>query len=72
MADQDEVDRFFESAMPGPETQRLFDAAAAFEMGFYLGYAERIEADGAKHHYNTSILVDQSARIVPTRDNSIR
>jgi predicted amidohydrolase len=61
---QAEVDTFFERAMPGPETQRLFDAARALRVGFYLGYAELVEQDGRTRRFNTSILVDQHGRIV--------
>ena len=64
MADQAEVDRFFEASMPGPETQPLFDEAKRLGVGFYLGYAELAEEDGETHRYNTSILVDQDGVIV--------
>ncbi len=43
---QVEVDAFFERAMPGPETQPLFDAARRLGVGFYLGYAELADEDG--------------------------
>ena len=33
-------------------------------IGFYLGYAERTEEDGAPHRFNTSILVGPDGRIV--------
>ncbi len=62
MEDQAEVDaRFFEAEMPGPQTRPLFELAAQLRIGFYLGYGE-LTADG--HHYNTAILVDETARIV--------
>lgn len=64
MEDQAEVDTWFESAMPSNETQPLFTAAKEYGLGFYLGYAELIEEDGAPHHYNTSILVDKSGETV--------
>ncbi len=64
MPDWNEVDGFFETSMPGPATQPLFDLAAALGVGFYLGYAEKIEENGAWHRYNTSVLVDQTGRIV--------
>ncbi len=64
MADQAEVDRFFEASMPGPETQPLFDEAKRLGVGFYLGYAELAEEDGETHRYNTSILVDPDGGIV--------
>ena len=49
-----ELDSYFEPAMPGPETQPLFDAAARLRVGFYLGYCERT-AEGVP--YNSSVLV---------------
>jgi predicted amidohydrolase len=62
-AQQAEVDAFFERAMPGPETQPLFDAARQLRIGFYLGYAELIEQDGRTRRFNTSILVDKQGGI---------
>ena len=59
-----ELDSFFETEMPGSETQRLFDAARRFEVGFYLGYAELAREDGRWRHFNTSILVDRAGSIV--------
>lgn len=64
MADQAEIDAFFEREMPGPETRPLFDAAAELGIGFYLGYAELAQEDGRVRHFNTSITVDASGRIV--------
>ena len=64
MEHQAEVDTWFESSMPGNETQPLFTAAVELGIGFYLGYAEKIEEDGGTHRYNTSILVDKTGAIV--------
>jgi N-carbamoyl-D-amino-acid hydrolase len=64
MADQDEVDGFFEAEMPGPETRRLFETASKLGIGFYLGYAEKIVEAGATHRYNTAILIDRRGAIV--------
>ncbi len=47
-------DHYFETEMPGPDTQPLFDEAARRGVGFCLGYAE-LTPDG--HRYNTYILV---------------
>ena len=66
MDDQAEIDAFFEREMPGPETQPLFDEARRLGLGFCLGYAELTHEAGAAHRYNTSILVDQSGRLVGT------
>lgn len=61
MEDRAEIDAFFETAMPGPETRPLFDAATRLGCGFHLGYAE-LTADGVP--YNTAILVDGTGAIV--------
>src|SRR3954447_6425545 len=49
MEDQGEVDRWFESEMPGAATRPLFEAAAKADVALSLGYAE-LTADG--HHFN--------------------
>jgi predicted amidohydrolase len=59
--DRAEFDHFFETEMPGPETQPLFDEAVRLQVGFHLGYAE-LTPDG--HHYNTAILVEPTGQIV--------
>jgi predicted amidohydrolase len=61
MSEAEAVQRFFETAMPGPETRQLFDLARQLRIGFYLGYAELTE-DGRR--FNTAILVDDQANIV--------
>jgi hypothetical protein len=61
---QDEIDAFFERAMPGPATQPLFDAARSLGIAFYLGYAELAQEDGRTRRFNTSILVDQRGAII--------
>ncbi len=62
--DEAELDSYYETAMPSAATQPLFDEAAKLGIGFYLGYAELVVEGGAKHRFNTSILVDQTGRIV--------
>ena len=59
--DPEELDSYYETEMPGPETQRLFDEAKALGIGFYLGYAE-LTPEGER--YNTSVLVDESGSVV--------
>lgn len=61
MTEDEAVARFFEREMPGPETKPLFDLAAEFKIGFYLGYAE-LTPDGRR--FNTAILTDENARII--------
>jgi predicted amidohydrolase len=64
MRDQAEIDQFFETEMPGPDTLPLFQEATKLEIGFYLGYAELVQEGGEVHHYNSSILVNQKGEIV--------
>lgn len=64
MESQNEVDSFFESEMPGPDTQALFDRAREHGIGFYLGYAEKTVEDGKTRRFNTSILVDKDSNII--------
>jgi hypothetical protein len=61
--DRAELDGFFETEMPGPETKALFDEAAGLGVGFSLGYAE-LTPDG--HHYNSQILVSPAGAVVAT------
>jgi len=61
---QQEIDAFYERAMPSKETQPLFDAARELGIGFYLGYAELAEEGARTRRFNTSILVDRDGRIV--------
>jgi N-carbamoyl-D-amino-acid hydrolase len=62
--DEAELDSYYETAMPSVATQPLFDEAARLGVGFYLGYAELVFEGGMKHRFNTSILVDQTGRVV--------
>ena len=59
--DRAEADQWFERSMPGPETQPLFDKARELGLGMSFGYAE-LTPEG--RHFNSSILVDRSGRIV--------
>jgi predicted amidohydrolase len=61
--DTTELDSFYETEMPGPETKRLFDEAHRLGVGFSLGYAE-LTPDG--HRYNTTILVERDGAPVGT------
>ncbi|MEK9923597.1 MAG: N-carbamoyl-D-amino-acid hydrolase, partial [Rhodospirillales bacterium] len=62
--DWDHVDQWFETEMPGPTTKPLFERAAQYRMGFYLGYAEKFTDNKALRRFNTSILVDKTGSIV--------
>ncbi len=59
-------DAYFETEMPSPDTQPLFDEAKSLGIGFSLGYAELTppDADGVVRRFNTTILVDKSGTIV--------
>ena len=64
MQDQDEIDAFFERAMPSNETAPLFDEARRLGIGFYLGFAERVAEGPRVRRFNTSILTDKTGAIV--------
>src|SRR5271165_7682772 len=59
LEDEAEIDRFYETEMPGPETRPLFEEAVKLGSGFSLGYAELVAGGGQKRRFNTSILVDK-------------
>lgn len=61
MKDQSEVDEWFETDMPGPETQQLFDRAKELKMAMSVGYAE-LTPEG--QHFNTSILTNRDGKII--------
>jgi len=62
--DEAELDSWYETAMPGPDTAPLFEEAKRLGVGFYLGYAELAVEGNVKHRYNTSIIVDGNGAIV--------
>ncbi len=62
--DEAELASFYETEMPGPDTQPLFDAAARLAVGFHLGYAERTRQEGQEHRYNSAVLVGPDGAIV--------
>lgn len=62
--DEDEIDSYYETEMPGPATLPLFDEASKLGIGFYLGYAEIAWENGIKRRYNTSVLVDTAGQII--------
>lgn len=57
--DAAEVAHYFETAMPNPNVQALFDRAAALKIGFYVGYGEST-AEGRR--YNSAIIVRPDGR----------
>jgi predicted amidohydrolase len=62
--DEAELDSWFERELPNAATQPLFDEAARLGVGFYLGYAELAIENGAKHRYNSSVLVGRDGRVI--------
>ena len=54
--DSAELDQFYETEMPNPSVQPLFDEARRLGVGFSLGYAEKTP-DGRR--FNTTILVER-------------
>jgi predicted amidohydrolase len=59
--DRAEMDVWFETAMPNPATQPLFDYARDNAISFSLGYGE-LTPDG--RHFNTQVLVDKTGDII--------
>ncbi len=59
--DRAEFDHWFETQMPNPAVQPLFDKAKACGMGFTFGYCE-LTPEG--DHFNTSIIVSPEGEIV--------
>jgi predicted amidohydrolase len=60
-AELDGHDHYYETSMPGPATQPLFDRAKELGIGFSLGYAE-LTPDGER--FNTTVLVERDGTIV--------
>ena len=59
--DISKTDHYYETEMPSPVTQPLFDEAKRLGIGFCLGYAE-LTTDG--HRFNTQILVEKDGSVV--------
>jgi N-carbamoyl-D-amino-acid hydrolase len=64
LEDEAEIDSFYETEMPGPETKILFEEAARRGIGFSLGYAELAIEGNRKRRFNSSVLVDKTGRII--------
>jgi len=63
LLETEELDGFFERAMPSPATQPLFDRARELKVGFYIGYAELTESG---QHFNSAILVSPEGEMLGT------
>ncbi len=59
--DVTEFDHYYETQMPSPATQPLFDAARRLGVGFCLGYAE-LTPEGRR--FNTYVLTDRTGTII--------
>lgn len=57
---RDDYDHLFETAMPNPAVQPLFDRAKKHGIAFYLGYAEKTPEG---RHFNSAILVDERGEL---------
>ncbi len=56
-----ELALYYESAMPNPSVQPLFDRARELGVGFHVGYAERTDAG---QRFNTAIMVAPDGEII--------
>ncbi|UFN48276.1 N-carbamoyl-D-amino-acid hydrolase [Roseomonas sp. OT10] len=56
-----ELDRYYETAMPNPRVQPLFDRARELGVGFYVGYAE-LAGDGRR--YNSAVTTGPDGAIL--------
>ncbi len=62
--DEDELDSYFETAMPNPAVEPLFAAARRLGVGFHLGYCELDRGPAGKRRFNSAVLVDRQGTIV--------
>lgn len=59
-----DIDVFYETEMPGPQTRPLFEAARRLGIGFALGYAEQVVEDGRVRRFNAMVLVGGDGTVV--------
>ncbi len=62
--DPHEIDAFYERTMPGPQTQRMYDAARRLKIGFALGFAEVHEERGRLRRFNSMDLVGADGTLI--------
>jgi N-carbamoyl-D-amino-acid hydrolase len=60
----EEYDVFFEEGLPSSAMLPLFEEARSLGIGFYLGYAEKVEEGGQTRRFNTSVLVGPDGTIL--------
>ncbi len=63
LEDQHEIDAFYETQMPGPQTQPLYDAARRLKIAFALGFAEIAREDGPQR-FNSMDLVGADGDLI--------
>ena len=68
-----ELEAFFETEMPGPDTRPLFETAAELGIGFYLGYADETgEGSGLGFTRNEVLSMgDGEAEVLAALDRGI-
>ncbi len=62
--DPREVDAFYETEIPGPLTQPLFDAARRLGIGFALGFAELAQDQGRERRFNSICLAGADGAVI--------
>ena len=71
MEDAAEIDSYFESSMPNPAVQPLFDEASETERRFPPWLCGAHERGGKQRRFNTAILVTPTGTIVGSTGRSI-
>jgi N-carbamoyl-D-amino-acid hydrolase len=62
---EEELDRYYERAMPNPAVELLFERAKELGLGFSFGFAELAFDDaGEKRRFNTSVVVSRAGEVV--------
>jgi predicted amidohydrolase len=64
IADEAELDAWFEREMPSNETAPLFAEARRLGIGFHLGYCELVREEGRTRRFNTAILVGKDGAVI--------
>src|SRR3984957_12990704 len=62
--DPREVDAFYETEIPGPLTQPLFDAARRLGIGFALGFAELAQDQDRTRRFNSICLAGADGAVI--------
>ena len=62
--DEEELDSYYDTNVPGTSTQALFNKARELGIGVHLGFAELVHEGGKKRRFNSSVLVDKQGGVV--------